>query len=387
MPESSLSHGSEPARVSGSAPENGPAQKLMPEPEPASIEILSPVDVATPVQKPALMIAPVTKSEQAQKPIISDDPHEITAFRFTRLYPSEVTEIRDNERYLIVKTYELGADENPDDILRESFERDDFMFTLRDITRKETANAQLREHTETVTLNSDTNELEKILPLLSQTMEFEADDGFAGVLSLDMSSIIAEAAESKTSSYTKSIIREYPHLSSNDTGFVPKTVTESGRTYTLACVDWRAGNTATADYEALPEYYTAIATYTANITASKVTGYVITAVYNGTLSGLLEGRTIYTAFFEGKEINKSLEISKSAFDPAALKAPTLASPQTQAVPGAAKTSGPSALLTDMPLAGNKTKTPLRGALPAVIVILVLLGGGVYYYMKRKGKTK
>ena len=225
-----------------------------------------------------------------------------------KVYPSDVTEIREGGSWEIIKTYELAEHESPDDIPRDSFERSGWKFTLTDILRKETAHAEARAHTETVTLNTATKELEQILSFLEPTMEYTTEDGFTGVLSLDVSSIKVETAGTKTTSYAMGVTREYPHLSSNDTSLVPKTVEDRGTTYTLAGVDWKAGNTITVDYEALPEYYTAVANYTATGYSTKVTGYTTTAVYNGDLAKLTQGKTVYTAYFLGEEIRTPLEM-------------------------------------------------------------------------------
>ena len=97
--------------------------------------------------------APVPEPTPAQSPEI-------------KIYPSDVTETKADGVWRIVKTYELAANENPADIPRADFEREGWRFTLTDIIRKETANAETRPHTETVTVSTDTKELEKILPLL-----------------------------------------------------------------------------------------------------------------------------------------------------------------------------------------------------------------------------
>ena len=202
-----------------------------------------------------------------------------------KLYPVDVTENFEGSRRQIVKTYELSPLDNPADIPRVDFERNGWTYSVTDILKRETASAETRPHTETVTLNTDTKELEKILTLLAPTLEYKTDDEFVGILSLDVASIKMETAGTKTTSYEMKVTREYPHLSTNDTSLVPKTVTDKGKTYNLAGVDWKAGNYVTIDYEQVPEYYTAIATYTATGSSTKVTGYVTTAEYVGTLAG------------------------------------------------------------------------------------------------------
>lgn len=231
-----------------------------------------------------------------------DDPSADILPAIPKLYPTDVSETEENGVRRIVKTYELGAADDPADIPRESFERDGWVYSLTDITKKETAAANTREHTEVVTVNTDTKDMEAILPLLAQMKEYKTGDGYFGVLTLDVSGITVETAGTKKSSYTASIKREYPHLSANDTSLIPKTVTEGSRTYTLASVDWTAQTADTVDYDRVPVSYTAVATYTAPASKTVITGYITTAKYKGTVSKLNQGVTVYTAYFTGSEI-------------------------------------------------------------------------------------
>lgn len=345
-------------------------------------------DTASGVKEPSNVTITVVMPEPTMPPVEEPAP---PAPSLIKVYPSDVTEIRDNGNWEIVKTYELSAAENPADIPRDSFERSagasgaSWKFTLTDIIRKETANAETREHTETVTLNTDTKELKKILPLFSPTMEYKTEDGFVGIITLDVASIKVETAGTKTSNYTMSVTREYPRLSTNDTSLVPKTVEDRGKTYTLAGVDWRAGNNVTVDYEQVPEYYTAIATYTATGTSTKVTGYVTTAVYTGTLAKLSQGVTVYTAYFLGEEIRTPLEMTElpsSEPTPAPTEEPAV-EPTTE--PTEQPTETPVADITSAPDdSGNNSNTVLY----VIIALLVLLvAGGAFYIIKNgKGQT-
>jgi hypothetical protein len=231
------------------------------------------------------------------------------------LYPSGVRGVLENGIRWIIKTYELGAGESPDGIDRENFELDGWSYDLTDILKNETSVADTREQEETVTINTGTNDTAAIIPLLEPTLDYASGDGYAGTLALDIASVRVESAGTKTSNYTVSTEREYPHLSESDTSLIPKTVTEGGRTLTLAEVDWKAGNTETVDYEALPDGYTAIAVYTAAASKTVVTGYVTTAEYKGTVVKLREGRTVYTAYFVGTPTGSESESRKGAAIP------------------------------------------------------------------------
>ncbi|MDR3310537.1 MAG: hypothetical protein LBS90_04245 [Oscillospiraceae bacterium] len=305
----------------------------------------------------------------------------------TTLYPVDMTENFGGGRRQIVKTYELSPLDNPADIPRADFERSGWTYSVTDILKRETANAETRDHKESVTLSTDTKELEKILTLLAPTLEYKTDDEFVGILSLDVASIKVETAGTRTTSYEMKVTREYPRLSAADTSLVPKTVTDNGKTYNLAGVDWKAGNYVTIDYEQVPEYYTAIATYTATGSSTKVTGYVTTAEYIGTLAKLSQGKTVYTAYFEGTEIRTPIEFAEM---PETAAAPsesdvTAATPSETAEPE--PTIEPTTEPTDEP--ADALETSERGSNPntalyVIIALLALMLGGAIYFI-RKGQ--
>ena len=328
---------------------------------------------------------PVSEPETTPEPEPEPAAPEIIV-----LYPVDVAESHVNGGRQIVKTYELTASDDPANIPRGDFERRDatgadWRFTLTDIIKREIANAETMPHTETVTLNTDTKELEKILPLLAPTMEYRTDDEFVGILTLDVASIKVETAGTKTSSYTMSVTREYPRLSAADTSLVPKTTLEKGKTYTLAGVDWKAGNYVTVDYEQVPEYYTAIATYTATGTSTKATGYVTTAEYNGTLAKLSQSKTVYTAYFEGEEIVTPLEFvkrspNKPVFGDVSGETADQTAAGLAATPAPAETPGSTATPTAaVPTESGGSNT----ALYVIIAILVILLAGAAYIIIRR----
>jgi hypothetical protein len=218
------------------------------------------------------------------------------------IYPVSVTETLENGRREIIKAYELGAGEKPGDISREAFIREGWLFELTDVVKKETATADEREHEETVTLNTESKDTEAVMKLLPPTFDYKSEDGYMGVLELDISTVKVETAGVRNESFTATAVREYPHLSGNDSSLVPKTITDGGRQYTLSNIEWRTQNSSTVDYAQLPDSYTAVAKYTRTGYKEIVTGYVTTAIYRGSISKVLSGKTVYTAYFIGVPI-------------------------------------------------------------------------------------
>jgi hypothetical protein len=338
------------------------------------------------------------KTEETN-PTVTPAPTKPLAFT---VYPARVEEKRENGGRQIIKTYELDARENPNNIPREGFIRDGWEYELADITKSETATADAAEHTETVELNTDTKDMEAIIQQLQPQIEYTSEDGYAGFLSLNIASIKVEQAGTKTNSYTLTAKREYPHLSSNDTSLIPKTIEDGGKTYTLAGVDWKAGNTVTVDYEAMPEYYTAYANYTATGSKTVVTGYITTAEYVGTISKIGQGKTVYTACFLGKEIVPEripleiVELGETLSKPEATgengvtaELPDGAEPSSTTEAEVKSESSNEPEPTDSAATGTVLETDGTNW-PVVIIFAVLcallIGGGFGYFVGTPSKT-
>ena len=241
---------------------------------------------------PPITITVIVPRDEVQ-PIPSYKPNP------RHIYPVHVWESRDSERRQIIRVYELGANESPAYIPRETFERDGFRFELAEIVRREMPVHSVREHEESISISTQTNDLATVLRLLSPTMEHVSDDGYFGVLSLDISSIDIVSDGTRTTSHTATTTREFPHLSSPDTSLVPRTVTDDGRTYNLVNVEWRSQSSTAIDYTQVTTTFTAVATYSRNATRSSTIGYTTTATYRGQVSRVAVGRTEFTAYFIG----------------------------------------------------------------------------------------
>jgi LPXTG-site transpeptidase (sortase) family protein len=151
----------------------------------------------------------------------------------------------------------------------------------------------------TIDVSTETNDLESIIRLLSPTLEYVADDGYFGVLTLDVSSIRIESQGTTSSNFTQTVTREFPHLSNSDTSLVPRTVSENGRTYNLTDVQWRTQSSNAVDHTQVANRFTAVATYSRTATRTATIGYTTTAEYRGTISRIASGRTEFTAQFIG----------------------------------------------------------------------------------------
>jgi len=244
---------------------------------------------------PGLAITVVVPSHEEQQPTPSPTPAPTPA----QVFPTSVFENREGNRREIIRVYELREHESAMQIPRESFEREGFRFELAEITRRDMPSFTSRAHVETVTVNTQTNDMSAVLQMLPPTIEFATEDGYFGVLALDISTIQMEQDGTRTSNRTVTTTREFPHLSSPDTSLIPRSVTERGRTYQLSDVQWRQQDGTAVDYRQLPVSFTAVATFSATATSSVPTGFTTTAEFVGVISRVTTGFTEYTAYFLG----------------------------------------------------------------------------------------
>lgn len=217
------------------------------------------------------------------------------------VYPAEVRAVEENGVSRLEKVYYLTAQDDPAAIPTGDFEREGRSYTLLDLLKNDQTETDTKDHIEVITLNSNTKDMAEILKLLEPTLEVSTEDGYTGVLSLDHTSIAVEAAGYKTSSRTVSATRTYPNLSDADVSLIPKSVEESGRTLTLADVDWQDAATDYQDGYDLALRYNAVATYTGTATSKYATGYVVTADYKGEVTKTSCDTVVYTAVFSSME--------------------------------------------------------------------------------------
>ena len=224
-------------------------------------------------------------------------PSALAADTSAVCYPTSVTRSEDGTE--IRKVYDLGPGEDPAGISRSDFQQDGVHYTLVDLLKQELPENESRQHTETVTLQSKNKDMASVLALLPQQREFVTDDGLSGVLTLQLDTVQVDVAGYGSSTKAVNVTRSYPNLAGQDTSYIPKTITDGGRTLTLQDISWQTDNTASLDGYAMGDRFTAVATYSGSATSSYVKGYTVTADYVGTVSRIALNKTRYVAIFEG----------------------------------------------------------------------------------------
>lgn len=194
----------------------------------------------------------------------------------------------------INKTYQLSLSDDPNGIPTEDFDRNGRHYYLLDLVRQDEVGVDTQPYTKTITKDSATGDLSAVLKELDGELEATTEDGHTGTLILDHTSVKVEVKGYKTSTRNLSATRTYPSLSDADLELIPKTVTDGGKTLTLADVQWANDGT----------FYTATAKYTGTASSRIATGYTVTASYTGQVAKTNCEVVTYTAIFGSTEIEE-----------------------------------------------------------------------------------
>ena len=215
----------------------------------------------------------------------------------TGYYPIAIETAEDAGVRLLVKTFLVPEGTDPQALVEESLTRRGITYQVSDILLRELeGDSQTKPVNKAVTIPAETDDTEELLTLLSPTLEY-GEDGYAGTLSLDPSSISAKAADTTSYSYTLKDTREYTGLDRNDPYYIPKSAEKNGVTLTLADVQWTPMASA-GDNSEVPSLYKATVVYTGTAWGSKADGYLVTASYTGEATKTEEGQKMVSIVYE-----------------------------------------------------------------------------------------
>lgn len=267
------------------------------------------------------------------------------------LYPAEVRTSEENGMIRLEKVYVLSTRDDPAAIPTGDFDREGRHYTLLDVLKNDLSETDAKDYIEVVTLDSSTKDMAEIIKVLEPEREIATEDGYTGILKPDYTKITVEAAGYKNNSWTVSATRTYPNLSDADASLIPKTITDSGRTLTLANVDWQEAG----------EFYNAVASYTGTASGRSVTGYTVSVEYSGEVTKTSRDTVIYTAVFSAENSSHGETNLDPETDPT--DTPEGGEPQQTQPPEPAQDSGGS-------VAGKIVVTALAG-----IAALAIIGYG------------
>ena len=242
----------------------------------------------------AISITDITPREGSIK---EDRENETKDYKVGSYYPVEVQTTENNGVQLLVKTFLVSPDTDPQALVEGNLTRRGVAYEATDILRQEQpGETEKKTASQTVTLESETDKLEDILPLLTPTMDYR-EDGFSGTLTLDKDTIQAKETGTSNYSYQLKETKEFTGLDRNDPYYIPKTTEKNGVTLKLADVKWTPMASGAVNSE-VPSLFSATALYTGTAWGSKADGYTVTASYTGEVSRVAEGQVLYSILYE-----------------------------------------------------------------------------------------
>ena len=216
----------------------------------------------------------------------------------------------------ITKVYELpqGTDTGG---LTASFEQDGYLFTRHDVSEQvRDGQADSKTVTQTETVESESGKIADIVAEAAPLVLY-SEDGYTGQLALDVAAIVVE--ENGTASYGYRIedVREYTNLDRNDAAYIPKTVLKNGATLQLEGIEWVVMGQHPVDGRMVPNLFKAFATYAGTAAGSRASGYTAILTYTGEVTKTTPGLCVYTVVFRGEPLAAVSEANPSASEPAA----------------------------------------------------------------------
>lgn len=277
------------------------------------------------------------------------------------IYPLNVTMQQVGNVPYITKVYEVPRDTDEEQLVQ-SFSQDGFNFLRSDILVEEIpGETETKFASKTLTFEAPSAKAEDLLPTIGHVYDY-SEGGFAGQLAIDTNSI-SIAEEGRTSyRYTINDTRQFNGLDRNDASYIPKTVQKNGATLELQSVDWQVASSIPVDGGVIPSQYDAVAYYAGTATGSRVTGYIATVLYTGTVEQRMPATKRVSVVYRGE-------------------APTAETP-----PADADDTFFSETSSDEMERGNMlTENPVTLILIAAGVLILAGFGAVWFLRKRRRK--
>ena len=226
-------------------------------------------------------------------------------------YPIEIQSAEDNGYRLLVKSFLVPQDTDPQTLIEEELVRRGVEYRVSDILRKELeGSTETKEVSQSVAVTTDSKGKEVLLSSLAPSIQYD-ENGFIGTLTLDMDSISSEVAEQESYSYVLKDTKEFTALQRNDPYYIPKSSEKNGVTLELKDIQWTSMASA-AENSDVPSMYNATAVYSGTAWGSKASEYLVRANYSGEVSKVTEGEVLYSIVYE--EIPEIIEVSSFPWD-------------------------------------------------------------------------
>lgn len=211
--------------------------------------------------------------------------------------PQEVIRGQTGILQIVEKVYVLQNTDDGSLIPTENFTENEVEYAFVELKKQDNTAEDVKEHTETKSIHTGTNNMQTVISKFAPSLEISTEDGYAGILELDYTTLNVVSAGTGKQSYTITESRSYPNLVDADTSLVPKSINKDGATLNLTGISWQTSASDNIDGQELAVRYTANATYSGTGTKTYTKGYTATAEYKGEIKKNVCDTVTYTAVF------------------------------------------------------------------------------------------
>lgn len=117
--------------------------------------------------------------------------------------PNEVIKGEVGELKTIQKVYVLPKTESTDIIPVAEFTEDEIKYAFTELLTQDNSQEDIKEHTETISIHTSSANTEKVISQFEPTMEVSTEDGYAGTLEFDYTTLSVVASGYGKKSYTR----------------------------------------------------------------------------------------------------------------------------------------------------------------------------------------
>lgn len=211
--------------------------------------------------------------------------------------PQEVIRGQTGNLQTVEKVYVLQNTDDGSLIPTEKFTENEIEYAFVELKKQDNTAEDVKEHTETKSIHTATNNTQTVISKFAPSLEISTEDGYAGILELDYTTLNVVSAGTGKQNYTITESRSYPNLVDADTSLVPKSINKDGATLSLTGISWQTSASDNIDGQELAVRYTANATYSGTGTKTYTKGYTATAEYKGEIKKTVCDTVTYTALF------------------------------------------------------------------------------------------
>ena len=211
--------------------------------------------------------------------------------------PQEVIRGQTGNLQAVEKVYVLQNTDDGSLIPTEKFTENEIEYAFVELKKQDNTAEDVKEHTETKSIHTATNNTQTVISKFAPSLEISTEDGYAGILELDYTTLNVVSAGTGKQNYTITESRSYPNLVDADTSLVPKSINKDGATLSLTGISWQTSASDNIDGQELAVRYTANATYSGTGTKTYTKGYTATAEYKGEIKKTVCDTVTYTALF------------------------------------------------------------------------------------------